>query len=55
MIGGGIQGRTDTTTVYIYHALEERHYIAAYSAALLLGCISIAFVVGADLIKRRKG
>ncbi|MBN2503311.1 MAG: sulfate ABC transporter permease subunit [Anaerolineales bacterium] len=54
VIGGGIQGRTDTATVYIYHALEERQYIAAYSAALLLGCISIAFVVGADLLKRRK-
>ena len=52
VVGGGIQGRTETATVYIFHALEERQYIAAYSTALLLGFISMIFVVGAALLKK---
>lgn len=35
VIGGGIQGRTETATLYIYHALDERQYVSAYSAALV--------------------
>jgi sulfate transport system permease protein len=37
VVGGGIQGRTETATLYIYRALDERQYTGAYSAALLLG------------------
>jgi sulfate transport system permease protein len=54
VIGGGIQGRTETTTLYIYRALEERQYIGAYSAALVLGLISIFMVIGSDIIRRRE-
>jgi len=53
VIGGGIQGRTDTATVFIYHALEERQYIGAYSAALVLGVFSLILVMGTDLLRRR--
>lgn len=54
VIGGGIQGRTDTATVFIYHALEERQYIGAYSAALVLGAFSLILVLGTDLLRRHK-
>lgn len=54
VIGGGIQGRTDTATVFIYHALEERQYIGAYSAALVLGTFSLVLVLGTDLLRRHK-
>lgn len=54
VVGGGIQGRTETATIYIYHALEERHYIAAYSASLLLGIMSMVLVIGVDLLKKKK-
>jgi sulfate transport system permease protein len=53
IIGGGIQGRTDTATVFIFNALEERQYVAAYSAALVLGLLSLGLVIGTDLIRRR--
>jgi sulfate transport system permease protein len=53
VVGGGIQGRTETATLYIYRALDERQYIGAYSAALLLGLISFTLVIGTDLIRRR--
>lgn len=54
VIGGGIQGRTETATLYIYRALDEREYVAAYSAALVLGGISLALVMGTELLRRRE-
>jgi sulfate transport system permease protein len=54
VIGGGIQGRTQTTTLFIFHALEERQYIGAYSAALALGLFSLALVLGTELLRRRE-
>jgi sulfate transport system permease protein len=54
VIGGGIQGRTETATLYIYRALDERQYVGAYSAAIVLGLLSLALVIGTDLIRRRE-
>jgi sulfate transport system permease protein len=53
VIGGGVQGRTETATLYIYRALDERQYIGAYSAALILGLFSLALVLGTDLLRRK--
>jgi sulfate transport system permease protein len=53
VVGGGIQGRTDTATIFIYHALEERQYVGAYSAALVLGLVSLAVVTAIDVMRRR--
>jgi sulfate/thiosulfate transport system permease protein len=53
VIGGGIQGRTDTATIFIFHALEERQYVGAYSAALVLGLVSLVLVTGIDVVRRR--
>jgi sulfate transport system permease protein len=54
VVGGGIQGRTETATLFIYRALDERQYVGAYSAALVLGLISLILVVGTDLLRRRE-
>jgi sulfate transport system permease protein len=54
VIGGGVQGRTETATLFIYRALEERQYIGAYSAALILGLFSLILVLGSDWLRRRK-
>ncbi len=54
VVGGGIQGRTETATLYIYRALDERQYTGAYSAALLLGLISFLLVIGTDLIRKNE-
>jgi len=53
VIGGGIQGRTETATIYIFHAMEERQYIGAYSAAVLLGLFSLLMVLSSEFLKRR--
>ncbi len=52
VIGGGVQGRTETATLFIFRSLEERRYIEAYSAALLLGAFSVLIVFLADGLKR---
>ena len=54
VIGGAAQGGMMTTTLFIYHALEERQYIAAYSAALALGVFSLILVLGSDWLRRSK-
>ena len=54
VIGGGIQGQRETATLFIYRALDERQYIAAYSAALLLGLFSLLLVVGSDWLRRER-
>jgi len=54
VIGGGIQGRTETATLFIYRALDERQYVGAYSAALVLGLISFLLVIGTDLVRKWK-
>lgn len=53
VVGGGVQGRTETATLFIFRSMEERRYIEAYSAALLLGLFSVVIVFIADWLKRR--
>ena len=53
VVGGGVQGRTETATLFIYRALDERQYIGAYSAALVLGIFSLALVLGSDWLRHR--
>jgi sulfate/thiosulfate transport system permease protein len=54
VIGGGVQGRTETATLFIHRSLEERGYIGAYSAALVLGLFSLLVVLGSDLLRKRE-
>jgi sulfate transport system permease protein len=52
VIGGGIQGRTETATLFIYRALDERQYVGAYSAAILLGLFSLILVMATDILRK---
>lgn len=54
VISGGVQGRTETATLYIFRALDDRQYVGAYSAALILGLISLALVLGSDLLRGKE-
>jgi sulfate transport system permease protein len=54
VIGGGVQGRTETATLYIYRALDDRQYAGAYGAALLLGALSLALVLGAEVMRKKR-
>jgi sulfate transport system permease protein len=52
VVSGGVQGRTETATLYIFRALDDRQYVGAYSAALVLGLISLVLVLSTDLLRR---
>lgn len=54
VVGGGVQGRTETATLFIYRALDERQYIGAYTAALVLGLFSLILVLGSDWLRGKK-
>lgn len=54
VIGGGLQGRTETTTLFIFRALDERQYVGAYSAAIVLGLFSLMLIMGTDLLRRKE-
>jgi len=54
VIGGGIPARPETVTLFIYRALDERQYVGAYSAALVLGLLSLVLVVGTELLRKKE-
>ncbi|QRN84080.1 molybdate ABC transporter permease subunit [Chloroflexota bacterium] len=54
VIGGGVQGRTETATLYIFRSLDERQYTDAYVAAIVLGLFSVLLVLIADALKRKR-
>ncbi len=54
VIGGGVQRRTETATLYILRALEERQSIGASSSAPVLGLLSLILVAGGDVLRRRE-
>ena len=54
VVGGGIQGRTETVTLFIFRALDERQYVGAYSAAVVLGLLSLLLVAGTELLRKRE-
>jgi len=54
VVGGGIQGRTETVTLFIFRALDERQYVGAYIAALLLGLLSLILVIGTEYLRKKE-
>lgn len=53
VVGGAIEGLTETATSYVFRALNDRNNVGAYSMSVLLGLISIVILVIMSLLKRR--
>jgi sulfate transport system permease protein len=51
--GGGIQGVTETATIYIFRSIHDRNDIGAYSMAILLGVISVLTLLLMNSPRRR--
>jgi sulfate transport system permease protein len=49
--GGGVQGLTETATIYVYRSLHDRNEIGAYSVAILLGLISILVLITMNITR----
>ena len=53
IVSGMIQGQTETATLYIYRALENRDTASAYMVALALAAISVILLGSIEFFKRR--
>ncbi len=53
IVSGLIQGKTETATIYIFNALEERQDAQAYVVALALAAISVVLLVVIEGFRRR--
>lgn len=53
VVGGAVTGKTETATLYIYRALEERTYIPAYTVAVSLAVVSFIMLMGIEILRRR--
>jgi len=54
IVSGAIQGQTETATLYILRALEERQDTSGYLVALTLAAASVVVLLGIEVFKRRQ-
>jgi len=54
IVSGAIQGQTETATLYVLRALEERQDAAGYVVALTLAAVSVVLLLGIEVFKRRQ-
>ncbi len=52
VVGGGIEGKTETATMFVFRALNDRNDIGAYSMSLLLGITAIVVLLVMRLLRR---
>lgn len=54
VVSGGVAGRTETATSFVYRALEDRNDTGAYGMALVLSVASILLLFAMDAVKHRR-
>lgn len=54
IVSGAIQGRTETATLYIFRAIEERQEASAYLVALTLAAASVLLLAAIEVFKRQR-
>jgi sulfate transport system permease protein len=54
IVSGAIQGKTETATLYVLRAFEERQDASGYFVALTLAVISILVLTAIELLKRNR-
>jgi len=54
IVSGLIQGKTETATLFIYRAYEERQTAEAYVVALVLAAVSVGLLVVIELLRHRQ-
>jgi len=52
IIGGGVSGLTETSTLFIFRSLDDRNYTAAYATSLLLACITFIIFIMMEFFRR---
>jgi sulfate/thiosulfate transport system permease protein len=54
LVSGLIQGKTETATLFIYRAYEDRQTPEAYAVALVLAAVSVTLLVAIELFRRHQ-
>jgi sulfate transport system permease protein len=54
IVSGSIQGQTETATLYVFRAIEERQEASGYVVALSLAAISVLLLVGIETFKHKR-
>jgi sulfate/thiosulfate transport system permease protein len=54
IVSGSLQGQTETATLYILRALEERHEASGFVVALTLATVSILLLAAIEVFKHRR-
>ncbi len=54
IVSGSLQGQTETATLYIFRAIEERQDSSAYVVALILAGVSILLLIAIETFKQRQ-
>jgi sulfate transport system permease protein len=54
IVSGMLEGQTETATLYIFSALEERQEASAYVVALTLAAVSILLLVAIEVFKSKQ-
>ena len=54
IVSGGLQGQTETSTLYIFRALEERQDANGFVVALSLALISIVLLIAIETFKHKQ-
>lgn len=54
VVSGGVAGRTETATSFVYRALEDRNDRGAYAMALVLSAASIVLLFAMDALKHKR-
>ena len=52
VVSGSVTGLTETSTLFIFRALDERNEVAAYGMALVLAALSFGLVLGIQAARR---
>jgi sulfate transport system permease protein len=54
IVSGLIQGKTETATLFIYRAYEERQTAEAYIVALVLAAVSVGLLIVIEVLRHRQ-
>jgi sulfate transport system permease protein len=54
VVSGSIAGLTETATLYVYRALDERNPVGAHGVALVLALFSFVLLLGMEFFRRRR-
>ncbi len=53
VVGGSIEKLTETATIFVFRAIQDRNPFGAYSVSIILGLLSVAILVFMGLLRRR--